>query len=109
MIIGALNSTHSVKSNDSRVKNQNLISAKQNQTNSATNPTIENGNYGKETVGLNKKFKPSFGFEPIILAYAALYIGTVAYACYKTSVDDKKRAEEAQKVEKEKQPENRLF
>ena len=103
MKISALNSI-----NQQRTNNQNIT--KLNRQNNINNFQNENtslpvGNYGQAQVGLNKKYNPSFGFDPVMalafLGYALFYAGSVGLAVYQSNLDDKKRAEEAKRVAEE--------
>ncbi len=63
------------------------------------------GIYGNAQAGINKQYVPSFGIiDPgtlAILGYALFYAGVLGAGVYQTNLDEKKRAEEQARVERE--------
>ncbi len=101
MRISALNGTKlnsfSLRKNVPKINNAGI--EKENNLQKMTN------SYGKAQIVINRHYNPSFGMDPVMLAailgYALFYTGVVGASVYKTNLDEKERAEEQARIEKE--------
>lgn len=101
MRISALNGTKY----NSVIKTQLLKPKNSIELSRENNIQKASGNYGQAQININKQYNPSFGMDPVTLAaiigYALFYAGVVGAGVYQTNLDEKKRAEEQAKIEKE--------
>ena len=102
MIISAINGVTPIRENQTR-KNQAIRVEDSN-----SKPIIEqsNGTYGKALIGIqNGKKSPSFGIDPFILGYLAIYAGVIGAAVYQGNRQEKQRLEEEARLKQETQNE----
>ncbi len=98
MIISAINGVTPIRGNQTR-KNQ---SAKILYTLQKPNIEQSNGSCGKAQVGMsNGKKSPSFGIDPFILGYLAIYAGVIGTAVYQSNRQEKQRLAEEERIKKE--------
>ncbi len=102
MNISAINGINTIKANpiqaNNTVQKNTAIQKEENQNNKNSIPL---SNYGKAMLGLNKKYNPSFGFDLFTLGmigYGLVYAGVIGLAVYKTDLDEKRRAEENERL-----------